>query len=484
MRLFHLADSTGLSVPSSAWTIPAAMTQPPNGAAPLQVAPEPAAAAKGKASGADGHQDKAGLGHNSKGVQMPKDDSGNAPSWATPSKLSLDEAAKALIGPGRYAQERRALIEAIFDPRLGIAPLPLQLLAAVVECINGKTGMAYPGNRHLAQRIANYVNGLPVQYREGALRNAATLVRQAGYAVSEKRAAEKGGRAIAHFSITCPTPEEKQAGIDAYLREKHGLPQSVVTRGMTSACGHSGGDLSCGHPADDLRLGCGHPGTEAEVTRGVKKGPPLFITEPDSINPKTLSGAGAPGGGATDLFAEGDPGEPPPLEQSGAPDAGAQRKRAPAKPKATEEQFARFWTAYPIREGKAAARKNFLNLTRDEADLAIVGAAGYAAKMAAERAKRGEEPRIKWAQGWLSARRFEDYAPTNAAAPAGPSLAPGWWRDDPGFAATLEAADWQLLHDTHIKNGTWPADMMGPPPGAPGCLVPRDVVAKLKRGGS
>jgi hypothetical protein len=196
---------------------------------------------------------------------------------------------------------------------------------------------------------------------------------------------------------------------------------------------------------------------------------------------KTLSGADAPGACATDLFAVGAPGEPPPPEHGGASDRGAQRKRTPAKPKATDEQFARFWSAYPIREGKAAARKNFLALSHDEAELAIVGAAGYAAKIEAERTRRREEPRIKYAQGWLSERRFEDFAP-NAAAPAGPSLAPYWWRGDSTFAAGLEAADWQLLHDTHAKNGTWPADMMGPPPGAPGCLVPRDVIAKLKRG--
>jgi len=94
----------------------------------------------------------------------------------------------------------------------------------------------------------------------------------------------------------------------------------------------------------------------------------------------------------------------------------------------------------------------------------------------------GRAPRIKWAQGWLTERRFEDYTPAHTAAPAGPSLPPCWWRDDPSFAASLELADWKLLYDTHAKNGTWPIDMMGPAPGAPGCLLPRDVIAKLKRG--
>jgi hypothetical protein len=223
-----------------------------------------------------------------------------------------------------------------------------------------------------------------------------------------------------------------------------------------------------------------------------KSRPRMRGRETLDIRQDNLSGADAPGASATeDLFSEGTPpdsGASPervPTSEKDAPckpsSAEHKGKRAP-KPKATEEQFTRFWAAYPIREGKAAARKNFLALSYDEAELAVVGAAGYAAKIAAERARRGEEPRIKWAQGWLTERRFEDYTPAHTAAPAGPSLPPCWWRDDPSFAASLELADWKLLYDTHAKNGTWPIDMMGPAPGAPGCLLPRDVIAKLKRG--
>src|SRR5262245_33002719 len=76
-------------------------------------------------------QAPAGIGHNS-GAQMPKDESGKAPAWATLSNLALDEAAKANIGPGRHRHQLEAMIEGVFDPRLGISPLPLQLLAAVI----------------------------------------------------------------------------------------------------------------------------------------------------------------------------------------------------------------------------------------------------------------------------------------------------------------------------------------------------------------
>jgi hypothetical protein len=68
----------------------------------------------------------------------------------------------------------------------------------------------------------------------------------------------------------------------------------------------------------------------------------------------------------------------------------------------------------------------------------------------------------------------------DAAAPAGPRLPAYWWRESPSLAASLEVADWQLLYDTRLKDGAWPFDMMGPQPGVSGCVIPRDVIPKLK----
>jgi hypothetical protein len=152
----------------------------------------------------------------------------------------------------------------------------------------------------------------------------------------------------------------------------------------------------------------------------------LNIRQEDSL------GAYAPGACATEgLFPEGVldqggapperaptsardiPGEPTPAEPRG--------KRAAPRPKATDGQFDRFWDAYPKRDGKAKAREKFLALSRDDAELAIAGATAYAEQCRA----KGTEPRyVKWAQGWLSERRFEDYAPVNAAAtPVDPDAA-------------------------------------------------------------
>ena len=155
-------------------------------------------------------------------------------------------------------------------------------------------------------------------------------------------------------------------------------------------------------------------------------------------------------------------------------------KRAPAKPKATEVQFERFWATYPKREGKAEARKNLLALTRDDAELAIAGAEAYARKCRGE----GKDPKyIKWPQGWLSERRFEDYTAPSASA-ATPTLPAFWW-GNPAALRAMDKPGWFTLigaHGAHGANGTWSVEMLGPAPGSPGCVVPADVIRELRLG--
>ena len=68
------------------------------------------------------------------------------------------------------------------------------------------------------------------------------------------------------------------------------------------------------------------------------------------------------------------------------------------------EVFDRFWKAYPKKEGKTAAQKNFTKAVKDGADPEAIIAA--AARYALSRI--GEDPKYtKWAQGWLSERRWE-----------------------------------------------------------------------------
>jgi len=69
-----------------------------------------------------------------------------------------------------------------------------------------------------------------------------------------------------------------------------------------------------------------------------------------------------------------------------------------------DPRFEEFWAAYPLRRDRASAGKAWAKLTPEEATAAIDGAKRYAAWLAAQ----PDPPRTKYAQGWLTARRWED----------------------------------------------------------------------------
>jgi len=71
------------------------------------------------------------------------------------------------------------------------------------------------------------------------------------------------------------------------------------------------------------------------------------------------------------------------------------------------ERFEKFWTAFNYKRGKAEAADAWLSLSPDAAFAAqVIAAAAREAKGRAALVASGQTP--KMAQGWLSARRFED----------------------------------------------------------------------------
>jgi hypothetical protein len=243
-----------------------------------------------------------------------------------------------------------------------------------MELINHKTGTSFPSRRAIAEQ-----EGL----NERAVENAVYELRKWGYIDWEKRAQPDlhKGRLL-HYTLPVLTWTEDEL-TKAILAHREALRDRSTPPTVYTA---HGAHRPQSTPPTVLKS------TPPAVTRNLLREP--------AKNSRTGADVRA---SPTRLLDD--------REQELLPKA----RRAP---KATEEQFARFWAVYPIREGKAAARKNFMALSHGEAEQAIVGAAGYAAKIAAERvrlAKRGEEPRIKYAQGWLTDRRFEDYAPSNEA---------------------------------------------------------------------
>jgi hypothetical protein len=153
----------------------------------------------------------AGPGHNSKIRRS---------NWYTPSKQSFDEAAAANAGPGRNLHRLHVLQVAVFDSRLGVCPIPVKLLVAVMGYGNRETGAAHPGTRILAEEIYQDLQKLPPEERAAALDKAVsvimnmfTLLKQCGYDVSIRRAPADGGHAVAHHALTYPEREEMLAAI-------------------------------------------------------------------------------------------------------------------------------------------------------------------------------------------------------------------------------------------------------------------------------
>ena len=71
-----------------------------------------------------------------------------------------------------------------------------------------------------------------------------------------------------------------------------------------------------------------------------------------------------------------------------------------------DEEFATFWSHYPLRKGKQPARVAFEKARKGGVTLEKLCEAAdrYAQEV------RGRDPsRIKWAQGWLNDKRWQDY---------------------------------------------------------------------------
>ncbi len=163
---------------------------------------------------------------------------------------------------------------------------------------------------------------------------------------------------------------------------------------------------------------------------------------------------------------------------SAQPNGASVSKRAKPIPKASADQWRRFWQAYPLRKGKAAAERRFMALSPEAAEDAIMGAERYAAEVTA----KAIEPRfVKWAQGWLAERRFEDYA-GGTAAPEGCDPEPvdgrvwGWWRGKEDILRGYDVERWDRAIKAAKPNGVWPWWILAAPPGHPECLVPNELV--------
>jgi hypothetical protein len=165
-------------------------------------------------------------------------------------------------------------------------------------------------------------------------------------------------------------------------------------------------------------------------------------------------------------------------ERGAGENRNAQPKRAKRSIKPTSEQFARFWAAYPLRKGRPKALERFLALTPETAERAIAAAAIYAAEC---RAEGREDQHIKWPQGWLSEKRYDDELPDPREKLTGPNGKKwGWWRGKEQVLRDYPAQRWRDAIAASKPNGVWPWWFLTGPPGDPECLVPQELLDELK----
>ena len=69
-----------------------------------------------------------------------------------------------------------------------------------------------------------------------------------------------------------------------------------------------------------------------------------------------------------------------------------------------EEKFDEFWAAFPAKKDKAAAKKSWAKLQPLDHDAAIAGASAYSSWLS----QHPDPPSVKYPQGWLTGRRWED----------------------------------------------------------------------------
>lgn len=146
------------------------------------------------------------------------------------------------------------------------------------------------------------------------------------------------------------------------------------------------------------------------------------------------------------------------------------------KPRAVRnytEQFEEFWSAFPVKDGKwAAFDRSWRKLRSEDRAPAIEGA-----KLYGERVRRERIEKPKWAQGWLTERRWEDEL--RRSAPKQPEERRRYWWEDADKLASIDDAGWDRLIDKHA-NGAWPIDKLGFWPRDDRCVVPKSVIMRRK----
>lgn len=122
---------------------------------------------------------------------------------------TFDEIVRENLETGIWLACVKSLAAAMQDMR--VTRLQLRIFGHLIDFLNAKTGMAYPGRKALAERSG---------YSEAAVARAISELISLGYIVSSKRQPTPGTRALAHYALARPSIEEMRSEIGKFVAEK------------------------------------------------------------------------------------------------------------------------------------------------------------------------------------------------------------------------------------------------------------------------
>lgn len=225
----------------------------------------------------------------------------------------------------------------------------------------------------------------------------------------------------------------------------------------------------------------GHPFDPAPIDEAIEASLKMLAAlNPQSRVLKKRSGKSP--AGTADVSPDRAPGGPPTKPPTGSPDGNpdcfphhSQEKGREGNRKRDARDArlafdAEFWPRYPHKVGKPAAQRSFEKLWRElHGNIAsiIAGLERYC------RDKPADRPWLNPAT-FLNQRRFDD----EPASPSAPTLAQQQSPriDFGGGVSWPETTVRMTVNRWRDEPATWPADRLGPPPGAPGCRVPERLL--------
>lgn len=204
---------------------------------------------------------------------------------------SFDDIVEENLRRGLILTQRDVLLNAIKDMRL--RSRHRLVLAAIVEALNAKTGMAFPGRAALA-RATTYTDrdGITRHYTESGIAKTISELIEFKYLQTRRQAPESGGRALAHYTVMPRSTEDLQAEITHYIQQirtqaRSEMPAFQRRADVTSSGNVTHGDnvTSSGHVSGSDVTSSGNARTPDVTHGGNASSPSKALEIPADVTP-------------------------------------------------------------------------------------------------------------------------------------------------------------------------------------------------------